>query len=92
MCYNIIDHLPFLELGTTDGVDFIPLEVFDDASSDPIDIPVTLPFGNTVQSSVHVRSTVCCITTLKTARSTEACICPDLCPVNVILCLVLGGK
>ena len=63
MCYNIIDHLPFLELGTTDGVDFIPLEVFDDASSDPIDIPVTLPFGNTVQSSVHVRS-IGCITTL----------------------------
>ena len=55
--FNIkfIDHLPFLELGTTDGVNFNLLPVFDDGRSDPIDIPGTLPFGNTFQSVFRVR-------------------------------------
>jgi hypothetical protein len=46
--------LPYISLGTTDGVEREYVGHFDDGVSHAIHIPDGLPFGNFVHSSVYV--------------------------------------
>ena len=47
--------LPYVSLGTTDGVDIEYVGHFDDGVSHAIYIPDGLPFGNFIHSYVYVR-------------------------------------
>lgn len=53
------DTLPFLDLGTTPGVDRVFLERLDDITSLAINITYGFPFANTTHNSSYV--SLCCI-------------------------------
>ena len=46
--------LPFLELGTTAGIDRVTLPVLNDGISDAIDIPFGFALGNSTQADIYV--------------------------------------
>ena len=50
-----LSELPYVSLGTTDGVDKEYVGHFDDGVSHAIYIPDGLPFGNFIHSYVYVR-------------------------------------